>query len=123
MGVLSKIRLELARTREHPDGERRIGYEFCAPLDEQGMIDVQKFRENRESCTVRRFRANEEHEDGRLVRKPGRAWSFHYDVHGDPSNDEAGFKFGNHRFVVGEYVSIREEDVQQPYRVVSILQP
>ena len=36
---LSKIRLELARCKEHPDGAHDIGYEFAAPLKEDRFGD------------------------------------------------------------------------------------
>ena len=38
--MLSKIRLELARTKEYLEGTRYIGYEFTAPLGANGKIDV-----------------------------------------------------------------------------------
>ncbi len=34
--TLKKIRLELARDREHPEGSNRHGYEFVGPLDARG---------------------------------------------------------------------------------------
>jgi len=35
---LNKIRLELARDHDFPDGSRERGYEFTAPLGEDGGI-------------------------------------------------------------------------------------
>ena len=35
---LSKIRLELARDHDFPDGSRERGYEFTAPLGEDSRI-------------------------------------------------------------------------------------
>src|SRR5262249_54088451 len=50
---------------------------------------------------------------GRLVHKPGGAeharWVFDYDETAE-DDDEAGYRFGNHAFRNGEYVSIRGED-------------
>ena len=37
--TLKKIRLELARDREHPEGSSRHGYEFVGPLDKEGHLD------------------------------------------------------------------------------------
>ena len=37
--VLKRIRLNLARSKEFPDGLGRHGYEFVAPLDADGHID------------------------------------------------------------------------------------
>ena len=36
-----RIRLNLARSKEFPQGSPRHGYEFVAPLDAQGHIDVE----------------------------------------------------------------------------------
>ena len=41
--MLKKIRLELARDHEHPDGSSRIGYEFGAPLTGEGIGALAEF--------------------------------------------------------------------------------
>ena len=41
--MLNKIRLELARDHDHPEGLHAIGYEFAAPLDENGQIDADEW--------------------------------------------------------------------------------
>ena len=99
---LNKIRLELARDHDFPDGSRERGYEFTAPLGEDGRISESNWKTNRASCRVRRFWNGEPDEVGHLVRKPGGSWAFHYDLLGDPDDDEAGYRFANHRFVPGE---------------------
>ncbi|HWJ17144.1 MAG TPA: hypothetical protein VNR65_00305 [Geobacterales bacterium] len=120
--TLRKIRLELARDREHPEGSKRHGYEFVGPLDEEGRLDPVLWKKYRERCRVRRFWQNEDDELGHLVRKPGGHWAFHYDIHGDADDDESGYRLGNHKFAVGEYVSIREheDDVMRTFRVVRV---
>jgi hypothetical protein len=120
--TLKKVRLELARDREHPDGSNRHGYEFVGPLDEEGRLDPVLWKKYRERCRVRRFWQNEDDELGHLVRKPGGHWAFHYDIHGDSEDDESGYRLGNHKFAVGEYVSIREheDDVMRTFRVVRV---
>jgi hypothetical protein len=121
--MLSKIRLELARTREHPEGASNIGYEFAAPLTAGGKIDPAAWEKNREHCRVVRFRPGEEDDIGHLVRKPGGSWAFHYDIHSDEEDDESGYRFGDHVFRSGEYVSVREDDELIPYvvkRVVAV---
>jgi hypothetical protein len=118
---MKKIRLELARDRDFPEGSSRHGYEFTAPLDGNGHIDREEWRRRREQCLVRRFWEDEEDEIGHLVRKPGGSWAFHYDVHGDEDDDEAGYRFANHAFAPGEYVSIREhDDALRTFRVVRV---
>jgi hypothetical protein len=55
------------------------------------------------------------------MHKRGNVWAFHYDIHGDPTHDEAGFRFDSHAFIPGEYVSIKEQDgVLRAFRVVSV---
>jgi hypothetical protein len=93
--TLSHIRLELARDRDFPEGSRHHGYEFVAPIDNAGHIDPEAWKENRQRCRVRRFWGGEE-EAGHLIRKPGGAWAFHYDVLGDAADDETGYRFGDH---------------------------
>lgn len=107
---LMNIRLELARDPEHPSGSDRHGYEFLAPLGDDGHIDLEEYRKRRAECRVWRFWNGEDDEYGHLVHTRGGNWAFHYDDEGDPESDEAGFRFGAHRFAVGEYVSIREPE-------------
>lgn len=115
--MLTKIRLELARDHEHPVGDSTIGYEFAAPLDATGKINPEEWHKRRANCRVRRFRPGEADDIGHLIRKPGGSWAFHYDIHSDEEDDEAGYRFGDHAFTLGEYVSIREDDVLRTFRV------
>lgn len=107
------IRLNLARSKEFPKGSDRHGYEFVAPLDGKGFIDVEAWRKQREHCRVRRFWAGEGEETGFVVYKSGgpehARWVFDYDQTAE-DDDESGFRFGSHAFRPGEYVSIRDED-------------
>jgi hypothetical protein len=118
--MLSKVRLELARTPEHPEGSRAIGYEFIAPLDTNGRISPAIWRKSREHCRVRRFRLGEEDDLGHVIRKPGGSWAFHYDIRSDEEEDESGYRFGDHIFKTGEYVSVREDDDLRTYRVTHV---
>jgi len=113
-----RIRLELAREARHPAGSRRYGYVFVAPVDETGRIDANLWKANRDECRVVRFRPNDE-DVGHLVHKPGGSWTFHYDIDGN-EDDETGYRFGDERFVVGEYVSIQEGDAMHTFRVTSV---
>jgi len=117
---LRKIRLNLARTKEFPNGSARHGYEFAAPLAEDGRIDAVAWKTLRAHCRVRRFWGDEEEDIGHLVHRPGGSWAFRYDVAGD-EDDEAGYRFGDHAFVPGEYVSIRDDDGElNTFQVVTV---
>jgi hypothetical protein len=122
--ALKRIRLNLARSKEFPQGSTRHGYEFVAPLRPDGRIDAELWRKHRGHCGVRRFWEGEDDEVGRLVHKSGGAeharWIFDYDETAE-DDDEAGYRFGDHAFRNGEYVSIRDEDGQMhTFQVVSV---
>ena len=120
--MLKKIRLELARDHDHPEGSRNYGYEFTAPLDGAFKIDAAEWHKQRGHCRVRRFRPGEADDIGHVVRKPGGSWAFHYDIESDEEDDEAGYRFGDHAFQPGEYVSVKEEDEHlRTFRVVRVV--
>ena len=118
---LMKIRLELARDQDFPEGSADRCYEFVAPLGADRRIDEPEWKANRDRCRVRRFWSGKPDEVGHLIRKPGGSWAFHYDLLGDPDDDESGYRFGDHTFKRGEYVSIKEhDDVVRTFRVVMV---
>jgi len=114
-----QVRLERAREHDHPEGAPAIGYIIVAPLDTASRIDVETWKTHREACRVVRQRHTEDDQLGHLVHGPGGSWRLHYDVAGSTA-DEAGYHFGNERFLLGEYVSVHEADGIHPYRVVSV---
>ncbi len=124
--VLKRIRLNLARSKEFPTGSPRHGYEFVAPLDETGHIDVEQWRKYREHCRVRRFWGREPDEFGRLVHRAGGAgqgrWIFDYDQQVS-DDDESGYRFGAHAFRPGEYVSIRDDEGEMHTFQVASVEP
>lgn len=123
VALLRRVRLELAREPDHPEGSHRTGYEFIAPVDNDGHILVEAYHDMKERCRVRRFSETERDEVGHIVRKRGGAWGFHYDIQGDPSHDETGYRLNSHRFIPGEYVSIKEPNGDlKTFRVVSVLE-
>jgi hypothetical protein len=120
---LRRIRVSLARTKEHPEGSDRDGYEFVAPLDSQGRISLEGWKRQRALCFVHRIRAGVVEERGLLVHRAGGKsgiWAFDYEGLSGPE-DEAGYRFADHVFQAGEYVSIRDEDGQlKTYKVQSV---
>ncbi len=127
MKNLHLIRLELARDAGHPEGDRRHGYEFVAPLDAMSRLDRESWAKSRERCTVHRFHGTEESMRGHLIHRAGGAggsqWIFHYDVQGDPEEDEVGFHFESHQFNQGDYVSVREMDEETHTFIVVSVRP
>jgi hypothetical protein len=119
--LLRRVRLELARDPDYPEGSRDRGYDLIVPLDETGRISPKAWKDIRDRCRVRRFWADEKEVVGHVVHKPGGAWAFHYDIHGDPNHDETGYRFESHSFIPGEYVSLKEQDgVLRTFRVTSV---
>jgi hypothetical protein len=117
--ALKRIRLELARTKEFPDGNSTYGYEFRAPLRPDGHIDADTWSKVTDQCTVRHFRPDEDDEDGELIRTENGAWAFSYAPGED--DDEPLFRLEGHVFKEGEYVSITGHDGQVlPFKVVSV---
>lgn len=117
--ALRKVRLELARMTGFPEGSSDHGYEFIAPLDGDGHLAVEEWRQNPTVCTVRRFWAGEDDEEGRLIHTRQRQWAFSYAPGED--DDEPIFRLERHLFRTGEYVSVTEHDgVTRPFRVVSV---
>ncbi len=122
--ILKRILLTLARSKEFPEGSVRYGYELVAPLDHNGHLDAAQWKRNRADCTVRHFAEGEDDEFGMLVYKGGGVergrWVIDYDV-ARTSDDEAGYLFGSHVFVPGEYVSIRDANDQvQTFKIASV---
>ena len=117
--TLKKIRLELARSADTPEGDRRCGYEFIAPLDAKGRLDARAWPREQTKCTVRRFWTDQDDEHGMLVHHRGGQWLFSYQA-GD-EDDEPIFRFATHAFIPGEYVSITEHDgVERTFRVAGV---
>jgi hypothetical protein len=107
--MLVRITLHLARDRAFPEGSAQHGYEIVAPLDASGHLDAEAWRSHRGLCRVRRFWLGEEDRQALLVHHAGGAggatWKISYETK-ETEDDEAGYRLGSHRFVLGEYVSI-----------------
>lgn len=117
--ALFRIVLRLARNpgSHHVEADDHRGYALVAPLTADGHLDETAFRKLHSQCTVRRFSPDAEAETG-LLRRHGQAWAFDY------SGGEAAepvYRLAQHRFALGEYVSVREEDGELlAYKVTEI---
>jgi len=116
--VLMHIRIEMARNADFPDGSAEHGYEFIAPLTEDGHLDADAWLAHKDVCTVKRFWGKEPEEHGRLMHL-GQGWRFHYPGE-DLDEDEPLFKLDRHTVRTGEYISINEDDGLVTFKVVSI---
>ncbi|MFC3069710.1 sortase family protein [Phenylobacterium soli] len=118
---LSRIVMRLARNpgTEFAGGDDHRGYALTAPLTADGMLDEESYAKTRDQCVVRRFAPDEDPADGRLARR-GQRWFFDYDD-ADTADDEPVYRLGEHRFAVGEYVTVTDEDGRPlTYKVVEV---
>ena len=112
------IRLELARTREFPEGSATRVYLLRLPTDESGLIDEAAICDTPARATVRRFWPNEPDRAGYVIRTP-RGWAFSYRRGED--DDEAIFHLETHPMRTGEYVTLTEPDGRRlPFRIASV---
>jgi hypothetical protein len=122
---LRRIKVTLARTKERPEGSERDGYDFVAPLDDLGRISLAGWKRQRSLCFVHRIRSGVIEERGLLVHRPGGKsgiWAFDYEDRSG-ADDEPGYRFGDHIFKAGEYVSIRDEDGRlKTYKVQTVVE-
>jgi len=118
---LSRIVMRLARNpgTEFAGGDDHRGYALTAPLTADGLLDAAAYAKSKANCVVRRFAPDEDAIDGRLARK-GARWFFDYDDD-DEADDEPVHRLGEHRFAVGEYVTVTDEDGRPlTYKVVEV---
>lgn len=101
-----RVRLELARSAEFPDGSHRHGYEFTLPLDKAGRLERKAYDSTPELCTVHRFWEGGEDVTGEILRSGRGRWVFSYDP--GEGDDEAIRHFEGHVFRAGEYLTVRE---------------
>lgn len=118
---LSRIVMRLARNpgTEFAEGDDHRGYTLTAPLTADGHLDEQAIAALGDRCHVRRFAPDQDAAEGRLARR-GQNWFFDYDED-DTVDDEPIHKLGQHRFAVGEYVTVTDDDGRAlTYRVTEV---
>lgn len=115
------VRLLLARETGHPAGDREEGYDLLIPLGADAKLDPAEWKKHQDHCRVRRFQAGSEDRIGRLRRKPGGSWYIDYEE--GEQDDETGFRLGEERFVMGEYISIAKDGKMHTYQVARVEKP
>ena len=123
MSKLQKVTLHAARSKAFPSGSARHGYSFVAPLDADGRIDAEAWKTHRGECFVRRFWGDDPDMRGLLVHRPGghKGANWVFELGEDLDEEEPGFRFADHVFRPGEYVSLREQDGElMTFRVDSV---
>ncbi len=108
--ALQRIVMRLARNpgTEFSGGDDHRGYALTAPFTADGRLDEVEYAKVKAKCAVRRFAPDEDPVDGLLMRRGGN-WFFDYDQD-EAGDDEPIYRLGDHRFAVGEYVTITDED-------------
>ncbi len=103
--AFKRITMRLARNPGFPSGDPERGYVVTAPLNKDDELDVDVWRSDRKKAVVIRFDPDpNERADGWLTHR-GSHWYFHYDEdHEGP--DEPAYRLGDHKFAMGEYVTI-----------------
>lgn len=111
------VRLELAGVPEFPQGSASRAYMLHLPLQLDGMIDEEAFRENPGIAGFRRFWPNEPDRSGLVVRtENGWALSFRSEVNG-----EGVVPIDLRRLLPGDEVAIdKYTDGNWRYRVVDL---
>ncbi len=123
--MLSRITLRLARNpgTEFPNGDDRHGYVLIAPLDGKNYIDVAEWKQHPDLCTILHFKPDFPAPLHGLLRRRGDSWYFDYDDESS-DDDEPVFKLGRHPFLVGEYVTVTDENNRPlTYRIEEVTTP
>jgi hypothetical protein len=111
-----RVRLELARSHDFPEGSYRHGYEIVLPLTPLGQIDYAALEKAPELCTVHRFWSGEGDSVGQIVHE-GDNWTISY----DEGEDEVLLHFADHRFREGEYIAVRDaRGDDHAFRIVKV---
>ena len=117
MTVLKHIRLELARSTDHPEGTPVIGYDIVAPLTADHHLDAAAWARHKADCTARHF-ANAHQERG-LLKHGAKGWYFDYAAGRD--DDEPVFRLDARVLTPGEYVSVTEHNGKLlTFKVISV---
>ena len=111
------IRMELARNRDFPEGSQHHGYLLHAPLDREGRLDLDEFKAGQSRATVEEFWGDIDPKRGKLRHRNRNLWSCSFGA----NDEEPIFHFGDHCFVPGEYLTVRDLSGKDlTFRVTSV---
>ncbi|HTS94848.1 MAG TPA: hypothetical protein VMG55_22745 [Stellaceae bacterium] len=99
-----RVRIELARSHDFPEGSHRHGYEMVLPLAPDDRVDEKALGAAPEVATVHRFWEGEGDAVGRIERVDGEWW---ISYSAGEAEDEPLHRFAAHRFREGEYLTVR----------------
>ena len=109
------IRLELARTKDFPNGSPAHAYLLHLPLEAGGLIDETALRATPEKATVIRSWPHERDAHGYVIRTKS-GWALSYRP--GEEDDETVFHLETHSLRPGDYVTLTEPDGSTlPFRV------
>ncbi len=118
---MEAIRLELARTREFPNGSSAHAFLVHLPLDDAGHIDAKALETSPAKAAVRRAWAGQREMSGYVI-PTATGWAFSYRP--GEEDDELIYHLENHAIGVGQYVTLTEPDGSVlPFRVTSVMDP
>lgn len=117
--ALKKIRMEMARSPEFPEGSPNHGFELVLPVGSDGRIDAAAFERDPLICSAVRFWGGDEDLHGLLIRTADGGWAVSFEA--GEEDDEPIHHLEQHRFEVGEYVTLRERDgAARTFRVADV---
>ena len=111
------VHLDLAREPDRAQGSANDRYTLLLPLDPDGRILEAEARRYPDYCRVSRVDPEGGIARGLMRPGPGRNWRFDFG-----ETEEAGFRFGEERFIPGEHVTVLRDKRQHTYKVIG-LQP
>jgi hypothetical protein len=112
------IRLELARTADHPLGSASRAYLLRLPLAEDGSIDARAIQDEPARATVRRHWPNQRDMAGQIVQTPS-GWAFNYEP--GEADDQVTYHLESHKLRIGACVTLTEPDGRRlPFRVAAV---
>lgn len=115
--TLKKVRLELGRTRDFPEGSPDQCCESIVALTPSAQINRKIWEAEKLNRSPLRFWGNADFERGELIPLPEGGWAFSY-APGE-EDDEPIYRLADRTLSEGEYVSITEHDgVTRPFKVV-----